>query len=136
VTGVEISDDGIKVARLAHPALKFIHASVYDDVRQDAGKSFDVALAIEAIEHLYSPRIFLRHAFGLLRPGGMIVTTPYHGYWKSLALSHAGRWDRHFTVGWDGGHIKFFSLRTLRLMLAEQGFVDVRAWYAGRLPYL
>jgi 2-polyprenyl-6-hydroxyphenyl methylase/3-demethylubiquinone-9 3-methyltransferase len=44
--------------------------------------------------------------------------------------------DQHFMSLWDGGHIKFFSIPTLRKLLAEQGATDVRFLRAGRIPPL
>jgi hypothetical protein len=44
--------------------------------------------------------------------------------------------DRHHTVLWDGGHIKFFSVKTLSQLLNEEGFNDIQFKFAGRLPYL
>jgi hypothetical protein len=72
-----------------------------------------------------------------LAPGGrFIVSTPYHGYLKNIALAVSGKFDRHFSVLWDGGHIKFFSRRTLAQMLADEGFEVVTFVGAGRLPLL
>jgi len=66
----------------------------------------------------------------------LIVSTPYHGYLKNLALAVTGKLDAHFTALWDGGHIKFFSRSTLEQMLREEGF-DVQAFVgAGRWPFL
>ena len=42
-----------------------------------------------------------------------MLSTPYHGYLKNLALAVSGRMDRHFTALHVGGHIKFFSIETL-----------------------
>jgi 2-polyprenyl-6-hydroxyphenyl methylase/3-demethylubiquinone-9 3-methyltransferase len=73
----------------------------------------------------------------LLEPGGLaIVSTPYHGYWKNLALAAMGRMDSHFTALWDHGHIKFWSIKTLGALLREVGFVDLRFHRAGRVPAL
>jgi len=44
--------------------------------------------------------------------------------------------DAHFTVLWDYGHIKFWSMKTLRLLLLEAGFEDVRFLRVGRVPVL
>ena len=65
-----------------------------------------------------------------------IISTPYHGYWKNLALALSGRMDAHFTALWDHGHIKFWSRRTLGDLLREAGFVDIRFWRVGRVPAL
>jgi 2-polyprenyl-6-hydroxyphenyl methylase/3-demethylubiquinone-9 3-methyltransferase len=65
-----------------------------------------------------------------------IVSTPFHGYWKNLMLAVTGKLDDHFTVLWDGGHIKFWSPRTLRAVLSEAGFQDIRFHRVGRVPLL
>lgn len=68
--------------------------------------------------------------------GTAIVSTPYHGYWKNLALAVTGRMDAHFTALWDHGHIKFWSIATLGELLREAGFVDIRFERVGRVPPL
>jgi 2-polyprenyl-3-methyl-5-hydroxy-6-metoxy-1,4-benzoquinol methylase len=137
VVGVEPSPDGVANARTMNPSVRFIQASMEDDLASMVGEGFDVVLASEVIEHLYLPRQLLRTAHRLLRPGGIaLVTTPYHGYWKNLALAVAGAWDRHLTVAWDGGHIKFFSTHTLGAMIEESGLRLRRFEFAGRLPWL
>jgi hypothetical protein len=68
--------------------------------------------------------------------GTAIVSTPYHGYWKNLALAVTGRMDAHFTALWDHGHIKFWSIATLGELLREAGFVDIRFERVGQVPPL
>lgn len=68
--------------------------------------------------------------------GYLILTTPYHGYAKNLALSIFNKWDHHHTVDWVGGHIKFFSERTLASMLKESGFNNIVFNNAGRIRWL
>ena len=59
-----------------------------------------------------SPRRYAATLFDLAEPGGTaIVSTPYHGYWKNLAMALSGKLDAHFTALWDHGHIKFWSIR-------------------------
>jgi 2-polyprenyl-6-hydroxyphenyl methylase/3-demethylubiquinone-9 3-methyltransferase len=65
-----------------------------------------------------------------------VLTTPYHGYLKNLALAVTGAMDAHFTALWDGGHIKFWSYRTLRQLLQEFGFGHCEFRGAGRWPAL
>jgi 2-polyprenyl-6-hydroxyphenyl methylase/3-demethylubiquinone-9 3-methyltransferase len=55
---------------------------------------------------------------------------------KNLALAVAGKWDDHLTALWDGGHIKFFSERTLGLLLQEAGFKEISFIRVGRIPPL
>ena len=82
--------------------------SVYDDPTSLDVHRFDAVTSTEVIEHLFSPRSLPRFAARVLLPAGyLILSTPYHGYIKNLALSITGKWDRHFSPLWDGGHIKF-----------------------------
>lgn len=136
VTGVDPSVEGIAQARAADPALKLATGSAYDDLAGQYGR-FPVVLSLEVVEHVYAPRHYALTLFDLLEPGGTaILSTPYHGYWKNLALALSGRLDAHFTALWDHGHIKFWSIRTLGELLREAGFVDVRFERVGRVPAL
>jgi SAM-dependent methyltransferase len=52
------------------------------------------------------------------------------------ALAFTGKLDAHFIALWDGGHIKFWSRRTLTSLLEEAGFETVAFRGAGRCPWL
>jgi 2-polyprenyl-3-methyl-5-hydroxy-6-metoxy-1,4-benzoquinol methylase len=138
VIGIDASQDGILVARKAHPALRFELASVYDDdLVSLVGGQVDAVISLEVIEHLYYPKRLFEQSHRMLRPGGsLILSTPYHGYWKNLALSLLDGWDRHFAVGWDGGHIKFFSVKSATKMAREAGFRRIESDGVGRVPWL
>lgn len=137
VTAVEPSGSGIAAMRAAHGrSVESVRASAYDDLSAWHG-SFDAAVALEVVEHCYYPRRLAGALAALVRPGGLvIVSTPYHGYWKNLALALAGRWDAHFTALWDHGHIKFWSARTLSALLTEAGLAVEVTLRVGRLPPL
>ena len=47
---------------------------------------------------------------------------PHHGNLKNCAFALSGKLDAHFSALWDGGHIKFWSRRTLTALLQEAGF--------------
>jgi len=68
--------------------------------------------------------------------GEIIISTPYHGYLKNVVLSVSGKMDNHFTANWGGGHIKFFSRKTLSTLLESEGFTVTDFRGCGRLPYL
>ena len=137
VVGIEDSPSGVAAASKSFPECKFIHASVYDLPYSELEGSFDVVISAEVIEHLQFPRELIRAAKKCLKPNGsLILTTPYHGYLKNLVMSLTGKMDKHFTVLWDGGHIKFFSVQTLSALLAEEKCTDCQFEFAGRIPYL
>ena len=139
--GADFSPTGIEVARSTYPGIEFFlsDASAVDSnggLPAHIG-SLDAVISTEVIEHLYHPRGFVKNIRGLLKPGGIVViTTPYHGYLKNLALALTGKMDSHHTALWDHGHIKFWSQKTLTALLEEAGFQDLQFAGAGRLPWL
>lgn len=136
VVGIDASVDGIEIARKTYPDLHFEIYSVYDDLRSIVA-DVDVVISSEVIEHLYFPRKFLTNVHQVIHPGGhIILTTPYHGYMKNILLSIFDQWDQHHTVDHEGGHIKFFSQKTISKMLVESGFSNVFFNNAGRAPLL
>lgn len=137
VVGVESSLSGVEISRAAYPDAEYTHQSVYELSLPGRERAFDLVLSVEVIEHLFLPKELLRAAARYLRPGGtLILTTPYHGYLKNLLLSVCGRWDRHWAVEWDGGHIKYFSVRSLSRLLESEGYRNTRFYFAGRMPWL
>ena len=137
VVGCDPSEEGIAIARLEHPTLEFHQMGVYDDPSPLDDATFDAVVSTEVIEHLFLPRSLPRFAARVLNPGGrLILTTPYHGYLKNLALAIAGKWDAHLSPDWDYGHVKFWSRPTLTKLLAEEGFVVSEFLGVGRVPYL
>jgi len=136
VIGVDPSEKGIQQAKQAHPELKVYQGSAYDDLARQYGQ-FPVVISLEVVEHLFHPRKYADCVYGLLEPHGVaIVSTPYHGYWKNLAYAVTGKMNAHFKPLWDYGHIKFWSLKTLRILLLEAGFKSVRFRRIGRIPPL
>lgn len=136
--GVDASPEGVNIARESYPGIRFEVRSIYDgDLASVTGTELDCIIALEVVEHLYAPRELFARGKELLRDGGiMVVSTPYHGYLKNLAISLAGAWDSHFGVAREGGHIKFFSEGTLVRMAQEAGLAAVRSLGVGRLPGL
>ena len=134
VVGVDPSRSGIREAQRAYPNLRFFVGSAYDDLAARFGR-FQIVLSLEVIEHVYYPRKFAATLFSLVRPGGLaIVSTPYHGYLKNVGLALSGKLDSHFTALWDEGHIKFWSILTLKKLLVEAGFSEISFQRVGRIP--
>jgi 2-polyprenyl-6-hydroxyphenyl methylase/3-demethylubiquinone-9 3-methyltransferase len=137
VVGCEPCAEILHLAQREAAGLVFHTLGVDDDPSVIGNESFDVAIATEVIEHLVRPFNLPRFAKQLLRPGGhLIISTPYHGYLKNLLLALTNSWDTHLSPFWDGGHIKFWSYKTLSQLLNESGFRIVRFIGAGRLPFL
>lgn len=138
VVGLDLSEQGIAVARQTYPAGRFELLAADSKVLENLREApFDFVISTEVVEHVYDPRSYARGCFTALKPGGrFICSTPYHGYLKNLVLALAGKWDAHANPLWDGGHIKLWSRRTLSQLLTESGFQNLRFHGAGRMPWL
>jgi 2-polyprenyl-3-methyl-5-hydroxy-6-metoxy-1,4-benzoquinol methylase len=136
VTGIDTSESGIAEAKAAFPSVHAHVRSGYDNLAAIYG-TFPLVVSLEVIEHCLDPRAFVKTFLSLIAPGGVgFLSTPYHSYLKNLALAVSAKMDRHFTALWDGGHIKFFSMRTLGQLLEENGAKRVNFTRVGRFPIL
>ena len=127
VTGVDVSSEGIEIARVSFPGISYHLCSVYDDDLLDKiGRQFDCVVSLEVVEHLFYPKKLFEQSQRLLVTGGaLIVSTPYHGYLKNLALSLTNGWDRHFSVDMGRRTHQIFSRKTLAQM-AYNADLDIR----------
>ncbi len=140
VYGIDASPTGIEVARSLHPDRFFLH-----DIRSAQlplpiqAIAFDTIVSTEVIEHLYDPLAYLDFCATILQQqagGEIILSTPYHGFFKNLVISLLNGWDHHFMALQKGEHIKFWSRKTLAQALRESGFEVIDFAGSGRLPYL
>lgn len=138
--GTDASESGIKLASEFSADRFAVQDLSSDDLpNKFEHLTFDTITSTEVIEHLYDPRKFILFCKKiLLKNGGgeIILTTPYHGYIKNLALAITGKWDKHADPLWDGGHIKLWSRKTLTTLLVENGFTVTHFVGCGRIPYL
>jgi 2-polyprenyl-3-methyl-5-hydroxy-6-metoxy-1,4-benzoquinol methylase len=130
VVGVDVSESGIRLAARQVPAAAF--ASIDSECRLPfrAG-AFDVCYCSEVIEHLLDVAGFVREVHRVLAAGGQfLVSTPYHGWLKNLALVTLN-FEGHFDV--TGQHIRFFTPTSLTTTLQAGGFRVDRLTGLGRL---
>ena len=137
VAGCDADRRGVEFARAKNPDIRFEVMDIAEAPGPLAGEFFDAVVSTEVVEHLYNPRHLPLAASSLNKDGGwLVVTTPYHGYVKNLALSLSNRWDSHHTPLWEGGHIKFWSRATLTELLERNGYRVTGFAGAGRIPLL
>ena len=135
VDGCDGSRSGIEIASKTHPALRFWHQDFHSAVPQGIAGSYDAVVSTEVIEHLLLPRQLMAMALGALRPGGLlVVSAPFHGYWKNLALALTGKFDAHWHPLRDFGHVKFFSRTTLTQLFQEFHLEGIGFSSVGRIP--
>jgi 2-polyprenyl-6-hydroxyphenyl methylase/3-demethylubiquinone-9 3-methyltransferase len=94
--------------------------------------SFDGALSVEVLEHLFDPLAAARELHRVLKPrGGVIVTVPNFGYHECrlLALLRAqvpSEPEQPKVNRFNGVHIRYFSKLMLTRLLRDAGFSDIR----------
>ena len=135
--GTDASEEGIKVARETNPERFFVQDLSTGKLPAELQNiAFDTIISTEVIEHLYDPNGFINFCKQALNgKGEIIISTPYHGYLKNLIISIFNKWDHHFSPMWYGGHIKFWSKKTLSCALTNAGFTVVKFKGCGRVPY-
>jgi methionine biosynthesis protein MetW len=84
---------------------------------------FDCLVAADVLEHLRDPWGALRAVVELLEPGGVaVVSLPNVRFWPVLwSLAARGRWDRRAQGVCDRDHLRWFTLRDARELLADAG---------------
>ena len=137
---IDASITGIELARKGCPDRFYVQDINSKELPNELNDIyFDTIISTEVIEHLYNPRTYIQFCKQVLMKNGggeLIISCPYHGYLKNLVMAVSGKFDNHFTVLWDGGHIKFWSRKTLTQLLEEFDFEVVDFKGSGRFPYL
>jgi len=136
MSGVDSSESGIALASKAYPECDF-HCCDGQSELPFSKSSFAAIVCIEVIEHVFAPEMLIANCSHLLAPGGkLILTTPYHGWLKNVVIACSNKYDSHHTALWTGGHIKFWSVQTIRQLLENNGMSVIRIYGVGRLPWL
>jgi 2-polyprenyl-3-methyl-5-hydroxy-6-metoxy-1,4-benzoquinol methylase len=135
VVGCDASESGIALARQSYPTIDFFDHDISNPLPASFAGAYDAVVSLEVVEHLMQPRHLVARAYCALRPGGVLVmSTPYHGYWKNLALALTDKFDAHWHPLRDFGHVKFFSRSTLSQLVCEAGFSVKDFMRVGRVP--
>ena len=124
------------MAKRHYPHLDLRIGSSYDDLKRQFG-TFSYVMSLEVIPYVHEPRSFSRTICELLADDGYaMVSAPYHGYFKNLAIAVVGGFDDHFNPLSDDGYVKLWSVQTLRTLLEETGLRSIEFVRVGRFPAL
>jgi SAM-dependent methyltransferase len=120
VTGLEL-DPGV-----AEEARRWLDAVGTADVEAEglpfAPGSFDCVVFGDVLEHLVDPWRVLREAAGVLASGGCVVASiPNLQNLDVLRRLVRGRWEYRDRGITDVGHLRFFTLHTIRSLFAQAG---------------
>jgi len=140
VYGFDASNSGINLAKNRFPQIAknfFVHNAYEVQLPSNMPQKYDLIISMEVIEHLLYPKMYLKNINDWLKNEGyLILTTPYHGYFKNLLIALLNKFDHHVNPLWEGGHIKFFSKRTISKLLNQTGFKLMNFIGCGRIPYI
>lgn len=89
---------------------------------------FDGVTALAVLEHIFDPYATIREIHRVLRPGGeLVIDVPNAASFSNRARILLGRSPRTSDdIGWDGGHLHYFTKYSLDHLLQEEG-LDILA---------
>ncbi len=142
VTGVELLADVAAQARRVLDVV--VRADVDSEGLPFPPGSFDAILFADVLEHFVDPWRVLRQAATLLAADGVLVASiPNVQYLGVVSGLVRGRWDYRDRGILDRGHLRFFTLATIRQLFDQAGLevTQVRAnyrrtWLRGLLTFL
>jgi SAM-dependent methyltransferase len=118
--GIEVAEAALDRARARHPGLDFRLVPIDGELPLEDG-AFDLAWASEVIEHVADTARWLSEVRRVLAPSGrLLVTTPSHGRLR-IALGGVERFSEPL-----GDHLHLYTRGSLRSLLDEFGFAEVR----------
>jgi 2-polyprenyl-3-methyl-5-hydroxy-6-metoxy-1,4-benzoquinol methylase len=121
---VDVADEPLRRLKRRSPEIETRRAQAGTPVPLDDA-SVDVVWAGEVIEHVVDVGAFATDLRRVLRPGGtLVLTTPDHPWWLRVKLALVPRaFDE---LVWPyADHLRFFTKRTLDMVLADAGFADI-----------
>jgi len=129
VVGADIAESA--VARCREKGLVAEQVDVEEGI--NLGR-FDIVVSNDVIEHLFDPWRFVAECNRSLVMGGvLILSTPNFGYWRDVP---GYIWGKSPSEVQSREHIRYFSARSLRRVVGQQGFEIERLYGAGRFRWL
>jgi len=133
--GIDISPSRIKEAQRNTQHLKATGKTValcqgnLSDPLPFPDSAFDTVTCLAVMEHVFDVYSLVRETQRVLKKGGVfIVNVPNIAYIKQRFRLFFGEipvtsspydWDK---IGWDGGHLHYFTQKTLCRLLRDNGF--------------
>jgi SAM-dependent methyltransferase len=131
VTGIEL------VPEMAERARRWLDSVVTADVERDGfpfpAASFDALVFADVLEHLVDPWRVLREAVELLAEDGVVVASiPNVQNIDVLRRLLRGRWDYRERGILDIGHLRFFTLHSIRALFVQADLTVVHIGHRYR----
>lgn len=143
LVGLEYSAHRLEQAKLNLSDVNFVpllgSAEKMDEIASD---SIDCVVSADTIEHVPDVYPAAAELFRVLRPGGiLVINTPNIAFLKKRILLLIGRFPSTSQpneglgsdILFDGGHLHYFTFRSLSLLLQRSGFAIERSIGFGKL---
>lgn len=125
VTGIELMPSALAEARERLDEVLAI--DIARDVSHLDGRSFDLMLFGDVLEHLADPAAALERLLPYLEDGGhVIVSLPNVAAWTNRLSLLLGRWDYQSSGILDDTHLRFFTLASSVRLLEGAGLEVLR----------
>lgn len=111
--------------------IEIVPGTIFDMELQD--NSFDVVTLWDVLEHTPDPKLILKECNRVLKPGGLLVVN-YPDINSLIARLMGRRWVFLLSV-----HLYYFTVETIKVMLAQTGFKLLkkrRHWQSLELGYI
>jgi len=99
---------------------------------------FDCITFIDVIEHLVDPFHILKEIKRVLKSDGTLIigTANIASFSNRIRILTGRRPRTSFDIGWDGGHLLYFTPNDLKGLLKQYGFEIVEEYATGNLQFL
>jgi 2-polyprenyl-3-methyl-5-hydroxy-6-metoxy-1,4-benzoquinol methylase len=124
VVGVDLEEDSIQAGWAEHAAPNLEYKVVETAELPFAANEFDLASAIEVLEHVPDPERTLAEMARCAR-SHLLVSVPREPLWRALNMARGAYWS---SLGNTPGHLNHWSRRSFVALLARHGeVVQVRS---------
>jgi len=124
LVGIDLEEPSIQEGWSGHPAPNLEYRIVDGPGLPFAEDEFELASAMEVLEHLPDPEQMLAEMARCAR-GHLLVSVPREPLWRMLNMARGAYWS---SWGNTPGHLNHWSTRSLRALLSGVGeVVEVRS---------
>lgn len=127
LTGIDISQKSLNIAKKISPKITFKKASIY--VLPFPDNSFDAVIGFDVLEHLHNPSMALGEIRRVLKKDGVLhIFSPLDKQPGTLhSLMYAFGWK---AKDMQTGHVQWFSHKSFRQLLISCGFLIVHVRFS------
>jgi 2-polyprenyl-3-methyl-5-hydroxy-6-metoxy-1,4-benzoquinol methylase len=116
----------IEIDPVASAAIAPIYDAVYPDIQPIKGRTYDIILLLDVLEHMSDPFGFMVEVEKLLAPGGRaVISVPNVAHWSVRLGLLIGRFEYVSRGILDRTHLQFFTRRRFKELLSSVGSCTV-----------